>query len=70
VYSGDFFKKVEDIENLVVTVKDGMPIYVRDVADVYYAPEETDHMVNYYTGKANKTNIKATGEQAVTIAIA
>ncbi|HAE04846.1 MAG TPA: acriflavin resistance protein, partial [Gammaproteobacteria bacterium] len=70
VYSGDFFKKVEDIENLVVSVKDGMPIYVRDVADVYYAPEETDHMVNYYTGKANKTNIKATGEQAVTIAIA
>ncbi|HAO52954.1 MAG TPA: acriflavin resistance protein, partial [Gammaproteobacteria bacterium] len=59
VYSGDFFKKVEDIENLVVSVKDGMPIYVRDVADVYYAPEETDHMVNYYTGKANKTNIKA-----------
>ena len=70
VYSGDFFQKVEDIENLVVAVKDGMPVYVRDVADVYYAPEETEHMVNYYTGKANKTNQKATGEQAVTIAIA
>ena len=70
VYSGDFFKKVEDIENLVVAVNDGMPVYVRDVADVYYAPEETHHMVNYYTGKANKTNVKATGEQAVTIAIA
>nr|MCS5586847.1 efflux RND transporter permease subunit [Gammaproteobacteria bacterium] len=70
VYSGDFFKKVEDIENLVVTVNEGKPVYVRDVADVYYAPEEANHMVNYYTGRANKTTQKATGEQAVTIAIA
>ena len=42
--------------------------YVRDVADVYYAPEDAEHMVSYYTGKANKTGKKATGEQAVTIA--
>ena len=70
VYSGDFFKKVEDIENLVITVNEGKPVYVRDVADVYYAPEEANHMVNYYTGRANKTTKKATGEQAVTIAIA
>ncbi len=70
VYSGDFFKKVEDIENLVVAVSDNKPIYIRDVADVYYAPEEANHMVNYYTGRANKTSQKATGEQAVTIAIA
>ncbi len=70
VYSGDFFKKVEDIENLVITVNGGKPVYIRDVADVYYAPEEANHMVNYYTGRANKTMQKATGEQAVTIAIA
>lgn len=70
VYSGDFFKKVEDIENLVVAVKDGKPVYVRDVADVYYAPEEAHHMVNHYSGAASKDKAKATGEQAVTIAIA
>ncbi len=70
VYSGDFFKKVEDIENLVISVNEGKPVYVRDVADVYYAPEDANHMVNYYTGRANKTTKKATGEQAVTIAIA
>ncbi len=70
VYSGDFFKKVEDIENLVITVNGGKPVYIRDVADVYYAPEEAKHMVNHYTGRANKTMQKATGEQAVTIAIA
>uniref|UniRef100_UPI0034DE6A38 efflux RND transporter permease subunit n=1 Tax=Candidatus Thiodubiliella endoseptemdiera TaxID=2738886 RepID=UPI0034DE6A38 len=70
VYSGDFFKKVEDIENLVIAVKDGKPVYVRDVADVYYAPEEAHHMVNHYSGVANKDAVKAIGEQAVTIAIA
>lgn len=70
VYSGDFFKKVEDIENLVVAVNDGKPVYVRDVADVYYAPEEAHHMVNHYTGAASTDKIRATGEQAVTIAIA
>ncbi len=70
VYSGDFFKKVEDIENLVVAVKEGKPVYVRDVADVYYAPEEANHMVNHYTGVASKNKVRATGEQAVTVAIA
>ena len=70
VYSGDFFKKVEDIENLVITVNEGKPVYIRDVADVYYAPEEAKHMVSHYTGRANKSTEKATGEQAVTIAIA
>ncbi len=70
VYSGDFFKKVEDIENLVLSANQARPIYVRDVADVYYAPEEAKNLVSYYTGSANKSNNKATGEQAVTIAIA
>ncbi len=70
VYSGDFFKKVEDIENLVVAVNDGKPVYVRDIADVYYAPEEAQRMVNHYTGVASQSEMKATGEQAVTIAIA
>lgn len=70
VYSGDFFQKVEDIENLVIVVQQDKPVYVRDVADVYYAPEEAKHLVSYYSGVADKTAIKATGEQAITIAIA
>lgn len=70
VYSGDFFKKVEDIENLVVAVNDGKPVYVRDIADVYYAPEEAQRMVNHYSGVASQAKTKAEGEQAVTIAIA
>ncbi|MEO1943478.1 MAG: efflux RND transporter permease subunit [Candidatus Thioglobus sp.] len=70
VYSGDFFQKVEDIENLVVVVNDGKPVYISDVADVYYAPEETKNMVSYYSGKGNRTGKIANAEQAVTIAIA
>lgn len=70
VYAGNFFNKVEDIENLVLSVNDGGPVYMHDVADVYYAPEESQHIVSYYTGDSNKTTKKATGEQAVTIAIA
>lgn len=70
VYLGDFFKKVEDIENLVVSANNGKAVYVRDVADVYYAPEEAHHMVSHYTGVASHSKIIATGEQAVTIAIA
>ena len=70
VYSGDFFQKVEDIENLVVAVNDGKPVYISDVADVYYAPEETENMVSYYSGKGNRTGKIANAEQAVTIAIA
>jgi hypothetical protein len=27
----------------VVAVNDGKPVYVRDIADVYYAPEEAHH---------------------------
>ena len=70
VYSGDFFQKVEDIENLVVAVNDGKPVYISDVADVYYAPEEAENMVSYYSGKGNRTGKIANAEQAVTIAIA
>lgn len=70
VYAGDFFAKVEDIENLVVAVKDGKPVYMRDVANIYYAPEEANRMVSHYTGAGSKSKHKATAEQAVTIAIA
>jgi multidrug efflux pump subunit AcrB len=70
VYSGDFFQKVEDIENLVVAIQGGIPVYIRDVAKVRYAPEDAKHMVNYFTGKGNLSDKKAEGAQAVTIAIA
>ena len=76
IYSGGFFAKASDIENLVVSVTDNKAIYIRDVAEVYYAPEETRQMVNYYTGVASEEKTKngkkriVNGAQAVTVAVA
>lgn len=76
IYSGDFFQKTADIENLVVSTKGGRPVYVRDVAKVYYAPEDARQIVTHYVGVANvgaddleKPKV-ANGAAAVTIAIA
>lgn len=70
VYSGDFFKNSDDIKNITVAVKDNKPIYIRDIANVYYGVEETEKLVSHYSGKADKSDIKANGEQAVTVAVA
>lgn len=76
VYSGDFFTKSADIENLVVKAHNGRNVYIRDVADVYYAPEDTRRMVSHYTGVAstkvdvNNNKIKADGAPTVIIAVA
>ena len=70
IYTGDFLRNVSDIQNLFIATKDGHVVYVKDIANVYYGPEETTQLVTYYTGKYNKTKNKANGEQAVTIAVA
>ena len=71
VYTGAFLKTATEISRLVVGVRDGSPIYVRDVAKVSQAPEETRHLVNYYSGVANEHGFnQSNGEPAVTIAIA
>jgi multidrug efflux pump subunit AcrB len=49
MYSGSFLKSVNDIESLVVTIQDGSPVYVRDIARVTAAPSDAKHLVNYYT---------------------
>ena len=71
VYSGSFLTSAEDVESLMIGVQDDAPVYVRDVARVFYGPEETSQMVNYYTGRAaSKTGLAANGVPAVTLAIA
>ncbi len=72
IYSGDFFKKSSDIENLVVKVIDGRSIYISDIANVYYAPEEVKQMVSFYSGPSYKENnqIISGGVPAVVVAIA
>jgi multidrug efflux pump subunit AcrB len=52
VKTGAFLRSAEEIKRLVVGTHRGVPVYVRDVADVYQGPEEARRMVTYYTGAA------------------
>ncbi|BAN69563.1 acriflavin resistance protein [endosymbiont of unidentified scaly snail isolate Monju] len=74
IYAGAFLRTPQDVQNLVLRVEDGAPVYVRDVAEVSWAPEETRHYVNYFTGPATAASLAderiADGENAITIAIA
>jgi multidrug efflux pump subunit AcrB len=71
VYTGGFLRSANEIGRLVLATRGGIPIYVRDVARVTHGPEEPQHIVNYYGGRAAENgdgNVDA--EPAVTIAIA
>ena len=72
VYSGSFLKTVSDIESLVVTIKDGSPVYVRDIARVTASPSDTKQLVNYYTAPTHQLegDEEAYAASAVTVAIA
>jgi len=72
VYAGAFLETVSDIESLVVTIKDGSPVYIRDVAQVTASPSDTSNLVSYYTGPNNlaEGEEEAFAASAVTIAIA
>ena len=74
IYAGSFLATPRDVQNLVVRVVDGTPVYVRDLADVSWANAEADNYVNHYTGpayaEATGRDLRADGELAVTVAIA
>ncbi len=72
VYSGSFLKNAHDVARLMIGTQGGMPIRVRDVANVFTGPEETQRMVTYTTGKAytDEAGVVANQAPAVTIAIA
>ena len=71
VYTGAFLKSAQDVSNLVVAIRKGSPVYVRDVAWVYQAPEETSKMVSYSTGPSHDGSTPETIDApAVTIAVA
>ncbi len=80
VYSGSYLRNANDLSKLVVGTHNGSPVYVRDVAKVSNAPDDTKHLVGYHTGPAygatkdndgevNTSHI-ANGAAAVTIALA
>ncbi|MDH5394857.1 MAG: efflux RND transporter permease subunit [Gammaproteobacteria bacterium] len=71
VYTGSFLTNVQEISRLVVGVRNGVPVYLRDVAYVYSGPEETKRYVTFDTGPSYANNNQiANSEAAVTIAIA
>lgn len=71
VYSGSFLTSAEDIKRLMVTVSNGRPVYIRDVAEVRQGASEASSLVGYYTGAATKdASENADNAAAVTIAIA
>jgi len=70
VYTGSFLKSAQDVESIVVGLKNGIPVYIRDVANVLHGPSDVSHMVNHYTGPASAEAEVADGAPAVTIAIA
>jgi multidrug efflux pump subunit AcrB len=71
VSTGGYLHTADDVANLVVASHFGMPIYVRDVARVFEAPEETTQLVIYHRGSAGIEGEPQTdGAPAVTVAIA
>ena len=71
VYTGSFLTNAQEISRLIVGVRNGEPVYLRDVAYVYDGPEETKRYVTFDSGMSyvDKTTT-ANSEAAVTIAIA
>ncbi len=71
VYTGRFLQRARDIENLIVGVHNGAPVYVRQVAKVIEGGDEAKDFVQYFSGPAADTSRPTTkGAPAVTIAIA
>ena len=70
VYTGTFLHNADEISRLVIGSRGGVPIYLRDIAQVTYGPEEAREVVSYYTGPAGEDEPVANGESAVTIALA
>ncbi len=71
VYTGEYLENAQDVSDLIVGVKDGAPVFVRDVAKVSEKAKDTTNLVTFYTGSSSSIPEDMTnGQTAVTIAIA
>jgi multidrug efflux pump subunit AcrB len=68
VETGAFFRSAQDVGGAVVGVSRGLPVYLRDVANVVDGAEEPSQYVLYGTGAADSR--AAHEEPAVTLSIA
>ncbi|MFA9419297.1 MAG: efflux RND transporter permease subunit [Gammaproteobacteria bacterium] len=72
VQAGTFLSTPREIENLVIGLSQGVPIYLRDIARVEFGPYQANQFVWFGTGPAAADkSIKSSGSfPAVTLAIA
>ncbi len=72
VMGGLPFERAADVANVVVAVRGGRPVYVRDVASVTDGPDEATDAVFFVAGPAGATALRPAGSThaAVTIALA
>ncbi len=72
VQAGTFLASAEEVASLVVSVHQGAPVYLRDVAEVRHGPDQPEHYVWFGAGAAAaEKGIGVQGEfPAVTVAIA
>jgi multidrug efflux pump subunit AcrB len=75
--AGETLQTPEEIGNLLLTTRDGRPVYVRDVADIEFVPDTSDRMVatvvNSENGPVRMPSVtlaiaKRAGSNAVTVA--
>jgi len=54
IKTGEFFKSVRDVENVVVAVRDGRIVYLKDVATIIDGPSEIENYVFFGVGQAHE----------------
>ncbi|MCP4288465.1 MAG: efflux RND transporter permease subunit [Gammaproteobacteria bacterium] len=71
VTSGAFLPDADSVSDLIVGTDHGMPVYLRDLAEVFEGAGEVRHLVTYHSGAAHPAERRRTaGAPAVTIALA
>ncbi len=74
IEAGPFVKDIREVKNLLITLYNGKPVYLRDIAEVADGPEEVKTYSRIGFGPASKQDDSKIAEQskfpAVTIAVA
>ena len=72
VRAGQFLSEPEEVGALIIGMREGAPVYLRDVAEIRYGPDQPEQYVWFGTGPAAaRKGVSARGEfPAVTLAVA
>lgn len=71
VEAGDFLKSSEDVANLIISIQNGSPVYLKQVAQIIDGPEEPIQYVHFGYGRMSNKRTDFHGEYpAITISVA